>query len=478
MSTLSTTNALWGQLLRKNTLAAPPTVPLPPTAPLDKTGTSMRILLHDTQANFEKFATRVDTLTSEIDEAKREIVIVKDLLQGSQESLSMDIVDLGMFQSNAVYVRDSEGGKQVNRSQTQIQKSLGDPAQAPALELFRKDVDARLDGLSKRIDDMQSFSQTQSLALQNVVQTLQSFQDQQGKILSALLPVLPLLQAVPAHIDSARSSINETILKASMETSRSHRTPPRFWPEPPQVIRKRSLPADAPSSPLLARKRPRLDDERVETLTPKFNRTSLQPNGRSSFPKRGPYFSLSSGCPPIQVPATSSLPKPPRRPLGDLPVVPQNNDSRDIRDIRSPILSNDPKDLFWPAADQTTLMPPFILRSIPQPNVNTPQTPPPSIPDAPSSPNPIPSIVDDQPTTSLSPSPETPALKVTSSVAVAPLQASTAALAKATMIRGRRSPFVSFPVSHSTMLNSWFKRDGRRFIPLDDDESDSDDDDD
>ncbi|KAJ7241889.1 hypothetical protein B0H12DRAFT_1236850 [Mycena haematopus] len=184
----------------------------------------MRILLHDTQANFEKFATRVDTLTSEIDEAKRELVIVKDLFQGAQESLSMDIVDL------------------VNRSQTQIQKSMGDPAQATALELFRKDVDARLDGLSKRIDDMQSFNQTQSQALQNVAQTLQSLQDQQGKVLAALLPVLPLLQAVPAHINSARSSINETMLKVSMESAWSHRTPPRVWPDPPQVIRKRSFP--------------------------------------------------------------------------------------------------------------------------------------------------------------------------------------------------------------------------------------------
>ncbi|KAJ6539620.1 hypothetical protein B0H19DRAFT_367295 [Mycena capillaripes] len=141
MSTAShplASNPLWGQLLRKNTLAAPPTVPLPPTAPLDKTGTSMRILLHDTQANFERFSTKVDTLTTGIDEAKREIIIVKTLFEGAQESLTLDIVDL------------------VNRSQTQIQKTVGEPAQATALELFRKDVNARLDGLSKRIDVMQS----------------------------------------------------------------------------------------------------------------------------------------------------------------------------------------------------------------------------------------------------------------------------------------------------------------------------------
>ncbi|KAJ7167463.1 hypothetical protein C8R46DRAFT_995579 [Mycena filopes] len=131
-------NALWGQLLRKSTLAPPTAGPLPPTAPLDKTGTSMRILLHDTQANFERFSTRVDTLASGIDNAKREIVIVKDLFQGAQETLTMDVVDL------------------VNRSQTQIQKSMGSPAQAATLDLLRKDVEIRLNGLARRLDDMQS----------------------------------------------------------------------------------------------------------------------------------------------------------------------------------------------------------------------------------------------------------------------------------------------------------------------------------
>ncbi|KAJ6490312.1 hypothetical protein C8R47DRAFT_465018 [Mycena vitilis] len=139
-------NALWGQLLRKDTFATPP-VPLPPTAPLDKTGTSMRILLHDTQANFERFSTRVDTLTEGIEEAKRDIVMVKDLFQGAQERLTLDIVDL------------------VNRSQTQIQKTVGEPAQANTLEQLRKDVDVRLDGLSKRIDDMQAVTPVLTRAL-------------------------------------------------------------------------------------------------------------------------------------------------------------------------------------------------------------------------------------------------------------------------------------------------------------------------
>ncbi|KAJ6538537.1 hypothetical protein DFH09DRAFT_1368911 [Mycena vulgaris] len=483
----SASTALWGQLLRKNTLAAPSVVPLPPTAPLDKTGTSMRILLHDTQANFEKFSTRVDTLTSGIDGAKREIVIVKDLFQREHETLTMDVVDL------------------VNRSQTQIQKSLGEPAQAMTLESFRKDVDSRLDGLAKRIDDMQSFNQTQSQALQNVSQTLQSLQDQQGKILSALLPLLPLLQAVPVHLDSARSSINETILRASLETSRMHRTPPHMWPQPPQVMRKRSFPTGPPSSPLLSRKRPRLEHERLESdrVTPQSTigdhsrggyPTPRPPSRRPTFSaNNGPYFLVGPGCPPISRPPqgyrTPSLSKPlrdssaPRRPLGDLP-IPAQIPSLEPAQVQ--------KDTHPPPAHQTPLISRSLLRTLPQPD-SMPRTPSkgrllpepatPQRPETPnpahaSSPSPIPSpnqplplpaapTVKDTDTVHLkaldtpAPLPEnagTPAQSVRNKISAE--QQSAALPVKTTMVRGRRSPF----------------RDGRRFIALDDDDSDSDDD--
>ncbi|KAJ7682518.1 hypothetical protein DFH06DRAFT_1464214 [Mycena polygramma] len=475
-------NALWGQLLRKDTFATP-AVPLPPTAPLDKTGTSMRILLHDTQANFERFSTRVDTLTEGIDEAKRDIIMVKDLFQGAQETLTLDIVDL------------------VNRSQTQIQKTVCEPAQANALEQFRKDVDVRLDGLSKRIDDMQAFNQTQSQALQNVAQTLQSLQDQQGKVLSALLPLLPLLEAVPVHINSARSSINETMLKASLDSSRSHRTPPHIWPQPPQVIRKRSFPAGPPSSPLLARKRPRLNDESIESEHTPKNSGDCDPSPRAasrqpSFPDTAPYFTLSGpGCPPVPRPSdrTPSFPKriAPRRPLGDLP-IPVNARNEEFGDVRSP---PSPKDQSLSSATRALLISPSLSRPIPQSDSGIPRNPPPL--DAPSTnnipppqrhaePDPAPTITpsnqlpnhsalpgvlptvrDGKSTTSSNP----PISLLPRHLSVEPtaqIVANTVVLqqqpvpvpTKFTMTRGRRSPF----------------RDGRRFIPLDDDDDDSDDD--
>jgi len=55
----------------------------------------MRILLHDTQSNFEKFSARVDKLYAGVAEAKEEIMMVKTLFQGEHEILNGEMVDLG-----------------------------------------------------------------------------------------------------------------------------------------------------------------------------------------------------------------------------------------------------------------------------------------------------------------------------------------------------------------------------------------------
>ena len=44
----------------------------------------------------------------------------------------------------------------VNRSQTELQKAIGSPAQASTLEQLTKDVDRRLEALDKRIDAIQA----------------------------------------------------------------------------------------------------------------------------------------------------------------------------------------------------------------------------------------------------------------------------------------------------------------------------------
>ncbi|CAK5262800.1 unnamed protein product [Mycena citricolor] len=242
--TANASNALWGQLLRKSAAPDNNPLPIPPGAPLDKTGTSMRILLHDTQANFEKFSGKVQLLTTGLEETKREISVAKDLFKGAQDALKLDILEL------------------VNRAQTRLQKSIGDPVQTSALESLRQDMDSRLGGLVKRIDEVQSFNHTQALALQNACQMLQNLQEQQCKILTTLLPMLPLLQAVPVQIDSVRSCINESMLTLTLETNH----PYQQLPTSEKSLNKRSFAASASSLPQSPkRKKP---DQPVPAVVP------------------------------------------------------------------------------------------------------------------------------------------------------------------------------------------------------------------
>jgi hypothetical protein len=89
--------ALWAHLLRKEPLASPPNSEIvpPPLAPFDKNGTSMRILLHDTQGNIEKFSARVDGLCSAVEEAKQEVATANALFLREHENLTGDMIDLG-----------------------------------------------------------------------------------------------------------------------------------------------------------------------------------------------------------------------------------------------------------------------------------------------------------------------------------------------------------------------------------------------
>ena len=93
--------ALWAHILKQDTQpsTSPQDTPivLPPTVPLDKNATSMRVLLHDTQANFEKFALHVGKLIDGVNETKHEIKTTNDLFERDRQSLVGDIIDLGMF---------------------------------------------------------------------------------------------------------------------------------------------------------------------------------------------------------------------------------------------------------------------------------------------------------------------------------------------------------------------------------------------
>ncbi|KAJ3986282.1 hypothetical protein F5890DRAFT_1407635 [Lentinula detonsa] len=136
---LSGSSVLWAHLLRKDVLASPAKtdLPLPPLAPVNKSATSTRILLLDTQAHLQKFGQAVDDLTSKVEGAKHEIVTVKTLFKQDREVLMNDIVD------------------RLNRSQLEIQKSISKPAQASKLEDFQKNLELRLESMDQRLNAIQ-----------------------------------------------------------------------------------------------------------------------------------------------------------------------------------------------------------------------------------------------------------------------------------------------------------------------------------
>ena len=75
---------------------------LPLLTPLDKNATATRLLLHDTQANLEKFSGKVDKLLEGFSEAKSEIKLVKTLFERDREALVNDVIDLGMLSSSVL----------------------------------------------------------------------------------------------------------------------------------------------------------------------------------------------------------------------------------------------------------------------------------------------------------------------------------------------------------------------------------------
>lgn len=96
----SVSQALWGHLRSMNVppalqdkagLSAAPA----PIAPVDRAGTSMRMLLHDTQATLEKFAGHVEGLACRVDEARREVATAHKVFLHGQEKTVEENIKLG-----------------------------------------------------------------------------------------------------------------------------------------------------------------------------------------------------------------------------------------------------------------------------------------------------------------------------------------------------------------------------------------------
>jgi len=87
-------NILWGHL-RKDAGAwdcTPSTNP--PLVPQDKTATSMRMLIHDTQSSLEKFSERLDRLMTRVDDCKCQVINANKLLENERDKMLTEMVDI------------------------------------------------------------------------------------------------------------------------------------------------------------------------------------------------------------------------------------------------------------------------------------------------------------------------------------------------------------------------------------------------
>lgn len=96
-STISST--LWAHLLTKDTTASGSglkaglaSARLSAPAPADKAGTSVRILLHDTQATIEKFSERVDRLVSGAEDSHRKLIARNEEVSDEVERLVKRVI--------------------------------------------------------------------------------------------------------------------------------------------------------------------------------------------------------------------------------------------------------------------------------------------------------------------------------------------------------------------------------------------------
>lgn len=109
-------STLWAHLLNKDSTPSGSglktglgSVGLTASAPADKTGTSVRILLHDTQATIEKFSERIDKLVSEAEDSRQKLLARNEEVSGEVERIVRRVVqEQGVFFFSFLPVTTSE----------------------------------------------------------------------------------------------------------------------------------------------------------------------------------------------------------------------------------------------------------------------------------------------------------------------------------------------------------------------------------
>ncbi|KAF8892132.1 hypothetical protein BD779DRAFT_1511049 [Infundibulicybe gibba] len=300
---------------------------VPPLTPLDKTGTSMRILLHDTQARFEQFSTRIDTLLVGVRDAHAGIVRVQEMFERGHEDLGEDITSL------------------INRSQTLVQKSIGNPAQGEELDQLRKDVGYKLEALDKRLDAMHLCNQSHAQTLQIQSRALQTLQEQQGTILAAVMPILPLVQALPLYVDAAKTFIVEACKGSCGGTSIPSMSEKGIAASPSSRKRSNSTISDGPPpSPYNAKRQRRLDAFRtgsgsLRKPVVQLNSLGVHVDELGPSPRQTTLSSLATHPPRRRSTIVTQTTKTPRKSLVELSPALLGNTPLDEKDSQeAPVL--------------------------------------------------------------------------------------------------------------------------------------------
>ncbi|KAL1693974.1 hypothetical protein GGG16DRAFT_122830 [Schizophyllum commune] len=211
-------STLWAHLIRNDSplRPSPSTVSSAmqsmPGAPLDKTGTSMRMLLLDTQTNFENFSGRVDKLIDCVENAKSEVEYMKAMMQAERENAASEMINL------------------VNRCQREIQKSIKEPAQGAQLQSLHNDMLAKMELVCSRLESIGESHKANNKLLHTQAQSISQLQDQYSALATTVLPVLPTLEGLTNTVGGITTTIERlstTISDSGARTTeRLHRTIP------------------------------------------------------------------------------------------------------------------------------------------------------------------------------------------------------------------------------------------------------------
>ncbi|KAN0088906.1 hypothetical protein V8E55_005963, partial [Tylopilus felleus] len=149
----------------------------------------MRMLIHDTQVNLEKFSTRVDGLLQHVDDCRAQVVSANKLLDVERDKVLTEILEIA------------------HRCQSEMRAHVGTPAQASTLDLVHASqvsTEKSVQALGMRIDALQMLLQTHAHAMQSI-------QDQQNTLIGAVLPLVPIIHGIPPQVDQIKTAVSDMV---------------------------------------------------------------------------------------------------------------------------------------------------------------------------------------------------------------------------------------------------------------------------